>query len=280
MTHGAMPRPPHYDEPFYWWGNAQGGGCCLDAADLLRDETIDPECGAIIWAAMERRLSVAVIGGPSGLGKSTLLWAMLDFLPSPTRRIFIRGNYETFEFLEIPGVVPGSSVLLINEISPHLPVYAWEGVVRGLLALETAGFQIAATAHAGSVGKFLALLAGSPLRVPVDHVAAFKLVVLVEPTSGVAQGPRGSRVTEIWRLSRTKTGVRTDALYKSDSRDISPEVNIRTTPQTSFIPLSEATVRSDWLRKVRDGEAGGFPFGLSQQDVSVVQEPSEYRQQP
>ena len=52
-----------------------------------------------------------------------MLTALLDFLPPRTHRIYPRGCFETFAFLSDPAISPRESVLLINEISPHLPVY-------------------------------------------------------------------------------------------------------------------------------------------------------------
>src|SRR5258706_13061973 len=56
-------------------------------------------------------------------GKTTTLTALLDFLPNATRRVFIRGWAETFDFLG--QTRPEATLLLANELSSHLPVYLW-----------------------------------------------------------------------------------------------------------------------------------------------------------
>ncbi len=137
-----------------------------DIAELLRDETIDSWTAANLWAALARRRSLAVIAGASGVGKTTLLTALLDFLPPRTRRIYPRGCFETFAFLSDPAISPRESALLINEISPHLPVYLWGPAVGRILEAAQRGFTLLATAHADSVHDLVGALTGSPLHIP------------------------------------------------------------------------------------------------------------------
>lgn len=195
---------PRYDEPFHWWGPGWDAPAPLNIGDVLRDGTLDPWIGANLWAALARRMSAAVAAGPSGAGKTTLLTALLGFLPPATRRIYLRGSFETFAFLTDASVVPGASVLLVNEISPHLPVYLWGPAVTRSLSATDRGFAILATAHAGSVAEFVGLLTGSPLRIPAPLVAAFEFVVFLEPSPA---SPSGRRVRELTRLTRTAGGI-------------------------------------------------------------------------
>ena len=97
---------PRYEEPFAWWGPGWQAPAPRDIADLLRDETIDAWTAANLWAALARRQSLAVVAGESEVGKTTLLTALLDFLPPNTRRVYLRGCFETFAFLVGPGNQP------------------------------------------------------------------------------------------------------------------------------------------------------------------------------
>ena len=206
-----MPHAPRYDEPFYWWGPGWAPRASLGFADLIRNGTIAPASGALLWAALARRRSLAVIGGPSGLGKSTLLWALRDLLPPGSRRLYPRGCFETFAFLDDPAIEPRNSVLLLNEISPHLPVYTWGPAVARVLEAAEQGFALLGAAHAESVTGFVALLSGSPLRIPPRRVAAFEFIALLEPTPAVESG---RRVTNVWRLRPARDGVMVETLYQ------------------------------------------------------------------
>jgi energy-coupling factor transporter ATP-binding protein EcfA2 len=197
-----------YETPYHWWGPGPAPPAPLALRDLLRNGTIDVECASTLWAGLAQRQSLTVIGGPSGLGKSTLLHAVLPALPEPTQRLYLRGCFETFAFQDDLRCVPSNSALLVNEISPHLPIYLWGPAVQRTLEARDAGYQILATAHGRSFLEFAASLTGSPLRVPARLLAAFGLVALLEP----APGATGRRVTELWQLSPSRDGVSLDRL--------------------------------------------------------------------
>lgn len=174
----SVRRPHSYDEPFGWWGPLWSPPDPRPLANLIEESVLTAECAALLGLLIERRASVIVAAGPSGAGKSTLLTALLDFLPAESRRIYIRGCYEPFDFLGVTD--PQTSALLVNELSPHLPIYLWgSGVRRALQAVQT-GYQLLGTAHATSVDEFVYSLAGYPLRVPALEIAALDLLVLLD----------------------------------------------------------------------------------------------------
>ncbi|MFT4036991.1 MAG: hypothetical protein QM692_02325 [Thermomicrobiales bacterium] len=193
------PTTPHYATPYHWWGPGPQPAAPLTLAALLRAGTLDTAQAAFLWAALAQRRSLTVVGGPSGLGKSTLLHALLPLLRATTRRVFLRGCYETFAFAA--DGLPTGAVMLVNEISPHLPIYLWGPAVRRTLELCAGGVPLLATAHGHSVVEFVASLTGSPLRIPPALVAGCDLVALMQVD---AAGTRCLR--EIWRLSATTQG--------------------------------------------------------------------------
>jgi hypothetical protein len=197
-----------YAEPFFWWGPGWSTPAPRGIGELLRDGTIDVWTAAQLWAALARRRSVAVIAEPGGAGKTTLLTALLAFLPAATSRIYLRGCYETFAFLTDPEVAPDETALLINEISPHLPVYLWGTAVARALEAGRRGFTLLATAHAATIPAFVGSLTGSPLRIPAAQVAVFEFVVTLAPS---LQASSGHVVTGLWRLQATPAGVAVEA---------------------------------------------------------------------
>jgi energy-coupling factor transporter ATP-binding protein EcfA2 len=209
-----MRSEARYDEPFFWWGPRWETPQPRSLRNLLLDETIDLWSAAHVWAALARRQSLAVVAGPSGVGKTTLLTALSDLLPAETRRVYLRGCFENFAFLSDPCIDPERTALLVNEISPHLPVYLWGAGVAEVLRAAQRGFVLLASAHATTALEFVGSLAGSPLRLPPESIAAFRVVVALgrEETASAC-----NRVNGVWRLSRTRTGIAVDLLGAAPS---------------------------------------------------------------
>jgi energy-coupling factor transporter ATP-binding protein EcfA2 len=246
---------PRYDEPFFWWGPGWESPAARSMSDLLRDGTIDAWTAAQLWAALARRRSMVVVAEPSGAGKTTLLTALLEFLPEGTRRLYLRGCYEAFSFLVNPEIKSDSSALLINEISPHLPVYLWGPAVAQSLAAGQRGFTLLATAHAESVPALVGLLSGSPLRIPANQVAVFEFVVVLAPST---QAASSRRVTGLWRLHPTPAGVGfTPAPPLTSFAQISPE--------TLWFPAQELLARFELLRDLAEGRLSSLPVVPSPQ---------------
>ncbi len=257
-----MPPTARYDRPFHWWGLGWDPPVTRDLADLLRDGTLDAATAAILWAALARGRSLAVIGGQGGLGKSTLLSALLPLLPAGTRRLYLRGCFEPFAFLDDPTVDPTHSALLINELSPHLPVYLWgPGVGRALHAKQR-GFTLLATAHGESVHEFVASLTGSPLRIPVASIAAFDLVAVLKPSSASASG---RCLSEIWRLGATRNGLTIDRIsiditFNHEAEPGTGEHPAFAVSAGQFFPEHEISTHYQHLRALRDRLIGCLPL--------------------
>jgi energy-coupling factor transporter ATP-binding protein EcfA2 len=229
-----------------------------DIAELLRDETVDSWTAANLWAALARRRSLAVIAGASGAGKTTLLTALLDFLPPRTHRIYPRGCFETFAFLSDPAISPRESVLLINEISPHLPVYLWGPAVGRILQATQRGFALLTTAHADSVHDLVGALTGSPLHIPAPETAAFEFVALLERHVANRSG-RG--VHGVWRLRPTRDGVAIAQMRTvPTAHDISRESQTNNSAPETWFPLQELARRQRLLEDLRDRRIAQLPI--------------------
>jgi hypothetical protein len=234
-----------YGEPFFWWGPRWEPPRPHRLGALLEDGTIDLWSAAHLWAALARRRSLAVVAGPSGVGKTTLLTALLDLLPAETRRVYIRGCYEDFAFLDDPRVDPRRTSLLVNELSPHLPVYLWGAGVARLLAAAPRGYQLLTTAHAASGLEFAASLAGSPLRLTAPAIAAFDIIVALAFDMHRTSG-RG--VTGVWRLRATERGITAELLPTPPASE----------EDAWFVP-AEIAERMQFLAELRAGERAMLP---------------------
>jgi hypothetical protein len=176
----------------------------------VRGGTLDAELAALLWLLLEARVPVIVAAQRSGTGKSTLLGAMLDFLPPGTRRVELRGVDEDFGWLPharelgwprrpdppIGGperIDPGSTYLLAAELSDHHPQYAWGDVARVAVRALSIGYGLGTTVHADSLEEVFDLLHRPPVAATDDELTRLGIVLVlraVAPAPGdVADGP-------------------------------------------------------------------------------------------
>jgi len=142
--------------PEGWWGYHWEPPTPMSAVELIGTPAIDARLMATLWAVVGRRRGVMLSSEAPQAGKTTLLSALVDFLPDDTTGIFVRGWWEEYDWLdEIPA---GSGYLLINEMSDHLPIYVWGRAARGALMLAGKGWGIGATMHADSLPEALTAL--------------------------------------------------------------------------------------------------------------------------
>jgi hypothetical protein len=71
-------------------------------AQLIAEGTLDADLAAIVWLLVEGRVPLVVGAGQRLVGKSTLLNALLDFLPPDIGTRDIRGRAEDFSWLPDP----------------------------------------------------------------------------------------------------------------------------------------------------------------------------------
>lgn len=171
-----LDRQPRDDaEPYGWWGFGWDVPDPLSIVDLIAAGNFDARTAALLWLLIEARASIIVAADPPGAGKTTTLTALSDFLPPGTKRIYLRGWNETFDFLDTAEA--GRSYLLCNEISAHLPVYLWGRKVQQLFAALGTGLPFGATMHADTLDEVIAILAGYPLYVPLPAIVRLDLVM-------------------------------------------------------------------------------------------------------
>ena len=172
--------------------------------ELIRAGTLDAELAATLWLLIEGRVPLIVGALPRLAGKSTLLDALLMFLPPGTRTVELEGAMETFDWLpqapelgwrathtpaaiaarvsgrKAPTVRPDDTVLLIPELSDHLPSYTWGAEARIAIRAVVIGYGLAATIHADSLDDVFDQLRRPPVSLGDDELS-----------SGGARGERG-----------------------------------------------------------------------------------------
>jgi flagellar protein FlaI len=167
--------------------------------DLLRSGTLDADLAATTWLLLEHRVALLVAADGHGTGKSTLLEALLAFVPTDIRRVDLQGDEETFDWLpqaselgwdRTPGrrraderaaapVRPDTTVLVAAELSDHLPSYTWGSAARIAVRAASIGYGLAATIHADALEAVFATLAGPPVELSDDELSRLGVVLIV-----------------------------------------------------------------------------------------------------
>jgi hypothetical protein len=176
--------------------------------ELIRAGTIDAELAALAWLLLEARVPVIVAASRGRTGKTTLLEALLAFLPPGAVRRDLGGVAETFDWLPHaadlgwsgrppearPALAdPASTWIVAAELSDHLPAYVWGDGARVALRALALGFGFGATIHADSLEEVFDLLHRPPVALTDDELTRLGLVFVLRayppPPGDVESGP-------------------------------------------------------------------------------------------
>ena len=185
-----------YHRPFHWWGDCWAKPSSRTLADLVEQLVLTPSQRDWLVAHLRSGGSLVVAAEESRSGKSTLAHALIDAVPPGRERIYVRGSYEPFDWVD--SITPGNTTILVNEISPHLPVYSWGPSARRVLELAESGFQVLASMHGERPEQVTADLTSTSVGATAAQVAA--LDVIVFRNSDLAMGKRFNSVSSIWKL--------------------------------------------------------------------------------
>jgi len=181
------------NQPESWWGwHGYSHPQPLSITEIMRSGTMTPRIAAILGLAVERGASMVLAANPPGAGKTTILTALLAFARPDASVYFTRGWGETFRLPPREGDAP--TVILINEISDHLPVYSWGPYVQRTFELMAGGYSMMSTMHADTVDGVIEQLVEEN-DVPQRLVGHLSFVVPLYV--GTVDGRRLRRVNEI-----------------------------------------------------------------------------------
>lgn len=168
--------------------------------ELIRTGTLDAELAATIWLLLEARVPLLVAGEGRGVGKSTVLGALLDFVPPELRVVEVGSAGETFDWLpqaselgwpgvarrpaDGPPIRPDTTVLLVPELSDHAPVDTWGDAARIVVRAASIGYGLAATIHGDSLRDVFAALGSDPVRLGEDELSHLGVVLVVRHVGG------------------------------------------------------------------------------------------------
>jgi hypothetical protein len=149
----------------------------LSVAQLIAYGSLDASTAALLWLLVEKHQSL-IVSGPTdptpGVGKTTTLNALLEFLPGGSALVYTAGMYEDFSFKD--QVTPETTSVLANEVSDHLRIYMWGRVARALLRLPEEGYSVATSCHADTIDDVMNMLLGD-LRLTTADVRRLGIIV-------------------------------------------------------------------------------------------------------
>lgn len=172
------PRDPY--ERYYWHYESRRP---LSLAQIIALGSVDARSAALVWTLLEQKVSLTVAGPTdptAGIGKTTTLNALLQFLPEGTALAYMSGMYENFGFTRLPDIDPSNTFALCNEVSDHLPIYMWGRVARRYLSLPEQGYHIATSVHADTIQDVIDMY-HHDLRVPAENTRRLGLVINMGP---------------------------------------------------------------------------------------------------
>lgn len=168
------PRDPY--ERYYWHYESRRP---LTVAQIIALGSVDAETAALAWLMLERGASLTVAGPTDpqpGIGKTTTLNALLQFLPENTTLVYMSGMYENFAFTRISDIDPATTYALCNEVSDHLPIYMWGRIARRYLTLPGQGYHVATSVHADTIDDVIYMYRHD-LRLSPEDVRRLGLVI-------------------------------------------------------------------------------------------------------
>ncbi len=190
------PRDPR--ERLWWHYDSRRP---LSVAQIIALGSVDVYTAALAWLLLENGSSLTVAGPTDpqpGVGKTTTLNALLQFLPEGTALAYMSGMYEDFAFTRLPEIEPAKTYALCNEVSDHLPIYMWGRVARHFLTLPAQGYHVATSVHADTITEVIQMYQRS-LRVPAPDIRRLGLVINIGLTGRIYPPRRRWFTTHFFR---------------------------------------------------------------------------------
>lgn len=197
--------------------------------ELIRAGTLDAELAASLWVLLEGRVPLVVAGEHAGVGATTLLGALLDFLPPGIRTVELSGAGETFDWLpqatelgwrpppdaldrgvtaarSDPPVRPDTAYLVAPELAEGLPSSTWGEAARIAVRTTSVGYGLGATVQGGSLEEVFAQLRRPPVGLTDDELSRLGVVLVVRRPGVAHDAPRVVAAHYVRPLARDEHG--------------------------------------------------------------------------
>ncbi len=207
--------PRDYDVPVGWWGWNWEPPVPMSIIEIVRAGNMDTRTAALCGMVLEAHGSLLIAAEHPHSGKTTTLTALLDYLPERVRRVYVRGWSETFDFLR--QTRPEETILLVNELSSHLPVYLWGPKAVRTFATLRRHYALGSTLHADSAEEAVAQLTGE-LGVAAEDLGRVDLLMVMR-IYGTSRGGHARRVVSLHGLGCADGAVTLIPLVTHDPGD-------------------------------------------------------------
>jgi hypothetical protein len=173
----------------------QRGGRMLSIVDLIQAGTISVKMAAYAIRSMHEGASLLTVARPGGAGKTTLMAALLNFLPPGVPIGTVDGSRVIRAGLAQPAAEP--AYYLAHEIgSGDWYGYIWGRDVANFFSLIDGQRRIASCLHADTLEELTGILCSPPLRVTRETLGRVGVILFMH----VAPATRGyrRRVASFW----------------------------------------------------------------------------------
>ena len=205
----------------------------LGMPELVEQGVLSPELAAYIWALVEERKSILVVG-PTASGKTTLLQAILDFTPPWSRIVSVEdtpelnlSHHPNWDSLVTRTRVgsEGEDIDLYKLAKFSLrrrPDYLVIGEIRGeearvLTYAASSGHAAYSTFHAEDASVAVRRLLQHPFNIPPGLLASIDVIITIRRSS-----LRGRRVVEVVEVGYDPAAesIIFNTIYKIGTNDI------------------------------------------------------------
>lgn len=199
----------------------------IQLIDIVGEGVIDPRLAGLLTVLVGSRTPILVAAGPRGTGKTTLLEAVLEGLPSAVSLRELTGYAEDFDWLPEAAtlgwrphgfrgissaarssggrgrpllepisrpVQSDSTYLLVPEFSDHLPRYTWGEQARVAIRALSLGYGLGGTIQAESLEEVLTQLGGPQVGLTGDELSRLGVVLILRIVRHPATGEPVRRV--------------------------------------------------------------------------------------
>ncbi|HQE82461.1 MAG TPA: hypothetical protein PLM14_05635 [Candidatus Hydrogenedentes bacterium] len=159
----------------------QRGDRMLSVFDLLAAGTLELDLAAFFMARISRGASFMVGAKPGGAGKTTVMCALLNFVPADT--VLAAATDDAIRRLSRVELA-GRTCLICHEIGagPYF-AYLWGEPLRRYYALSAKGCMLATNLHADDIGEARTQVCGDN-DVPQAQFTAFHLLAFMRVDDG------------------------------------------------------------------------------------------------
>ena len=167
----------------------------LSIVDLIQAGTLSLEMAAYAMRAMQEGASLLTGARPGGAGKTTLMAALLGFLPADVPIVTVDRPRVFREGLSFPAAEP--ACYLVHEIgSGHWFGYLWGPDVADFFSLTDGPRRIASCLHADTLDELTSILCSPPLGVRKADLGRVGLILFMHVDGGWGHPRR--RVAGFW----------------------------------------------------------------------------------